>query len=141
MACPAPRESHAARMVRQREGTKNLKSVTVLAGRSPACDPARPRSAGGGFQIKGAQACGMGSGMGTEALQAWVRSVDGSGVLAGVGVGTAAAGAPRFRILTQWSGTGRPSSAACGRYMHGIAGGGVVPHAERLWCCATCPSE
>lgn len=77
MACLAPRESHAAQPCRQgrkrsrawkwkspdgsfsrcsraeRMGRRTRKSVAALAGRLPACDPARPRSAGAGFGSEG----------------------------------------------------------------------------------------
>lgn len=55
----------------QRMGRRTRKSVAALAGRPPACDLARPRSAGAGIRIKGAQACGMESGVGAETLRAW----------------------------------------------------------------------
>ena len=58
-----------------------------------------------------------------------------------VRVDTAAAGpAPCFRVSTPRSETGRPPSSARGGYAHGIAGGGVALHVERLRCCATRPS-
>ena len=77
MARLAPRESHAARAclqgrkrsrawklkspdgsfsrcsLAQRMGRRTRKSVAALAGRPPACDPARPRSAGAGFGSEG----------------------------------------------------------------------------------------
>lgn len=77
MACLASRESHAARACRQgrkrsrawlwkspdvsfsrcsraqRMERRTRKSVAALAGRLPACDPARPRNAGAGFGSEG----------------------------------------------------------------------------------------
>lgn len=59
-------------------GAKNpKKSVAALAGRLPACDPARPRSAGVGIRIKGARACGMESSMGAGASGHGMRFVGG----------------------------------------------------------------
>lgn len=51
-------------------GRRTRKSVAALAGRPPACDPARPRSAGAGFGSEGA---GMrhGIGHGRRGFRAW----------------------------------------------------------------------
>ena len=42
-----------ALFARGAHGAKNSKSVAALAGRPPACDPARPRSARAGFESEG----------------------------------------------------------------------------------------
>ena len=95
MACLASRESHAARACRQgrkrsrarklkypdvsfsrcsraeRMGRRTRKSVAALAGRLPACDPARPRSAGAGFGSEGRRRAAWNRARAPKALRAW----------------------------------------------------------------------
>lgn len=53
MEIEVSRRQFFALFARGAHGAKNPKSVATLAGRLPACDPARPRSAGAGFESKG----------------------------------------------------------------------------------------
>ena len=123
-------------------GRRTRKSVAALAGRLPACDPARPRSAGAGIRINGAQACGMESGMGAGASGHGMRSVgDCWGAREGY-VGTSRGGRRRVsESRRRYPNRDGLSRAAHGRYAHGAAGGEAALHAERLRCCAARPSE
>ena len=121
-------------------GRRTRKSVAALAGRLPACDPARPRSAGAGFGSEGRRraawnrtwapglpdmGCDLSAIAGALARVTSGRRVEDGGAF------------PRRRYPNR-DGLSR---AAHGRYAHGAAGGEAALHAERLRCCAARPSE
>ncbi len=131
MARLAPRESHAARACRQgrkrsqawkqkyhdgsfsrcsraqRMGRRTRKSVAALAGRPPACDPARPRSAGAGFGSKGRRLAAWN--------RAWAQGLPdmgcgksaAAGALVGVGGDIAAGTASRPQVAVSQHESGR----------------------------------
>ena len=123
-------------------GRRTRKSVAALAGRLPACDPARPRSAGAGFGPEGRRRAAWNP--------AWVPRLPGmgcdpsavAGALARLYVGTSRRGRRRVPE-SRCFGLKRDgiSRAACGRYAHGTAGGKAALHVEWLRCCATRSSE
>ena len=85
-------------------------------------------------------ACGMESGMGTEALRVWdaaCRRLQGRSRELAATSRRGRRRAPESRRFGPKR--GGVSRAACGRYAHGTADCEVVLHAERLRCCATRP--
>ena len=123
-------------------GRRTRKSVAALAGRPPACDPARPRSAGAGFGSEGRRRAAWNRAWAPRLCGHGMRPVGGCWAPTGIGDDVAAEteGVPESwcRGMSQ---DGRLSRVACGRCAHEIAGGEAFRCAERLRCCATRPSE
>lgn len=123
-------------------GRRTRNSVAALAGRPPACDPARPRSARAGFGSEGRRRAVWN--------RAWAPGLPDmgcdlsaiAGALARVYVGTLRGGRRRVsESRRRYPNRDGLSRAAHGRYAHGTAGGEAALHAERLRCCAARPSE
>lgn len=123
-------------------GRRTRKSVAALAGRPPACDPARPRSAGAGFRSEGRRRAAWNPAWAPRPSGHGMRSVgDCWGAREGY-VGTSRGGRRRVsESRRRYPNRDGLSRAAHGRYAHGAAGGEMVLYAERLRCCAARPSE
>ena len=121
---------------------RRTKKCRGPAGRPPACDPARPRSARAGFESEGRRravwnqawapglpdmGCDLSAIAGALARVTSGRRVEDGGAFPSRGAAT-----PNRDGL---------SRTAHGRYAHGAAGGEAALHAERLRCCAARPSE
>lgn len=134
------RRQFFALFARGAHGAKNSKKCRGPCGPPAGVRPCASKERRGGFRIKGAQACGMESGMGAGASGHGMRFAGGCwgarGVLCrDVGAGTEA----RFRVAVPRPYRDGTSQAAHGRYERGIAGGEMLLHMERLRCCATRP--
>lgn len=123
-------------------GRRTRKSVAALAGRLPACDPARPRSAGAGFGSEGRRRAAWNRTWAPRPSGHGMRPVgDCWGAREGY-VGTSRGGRRRVsESRRRYPNRDGLSRAAHGRYAHGAAGGEAALHAERLRCCAARPSE
>ena len=131
MACLAPRESHAARACRQgrkrsrawklkspdgsvsrcsraqRMGRRTRKSVAALAGRPPACDPARPRSAGADIRIGGRRRAAWNRAWAPRPSGHGMRPVGGCWAPAGIGDDVAAGTEAGSRVAAPRHESGR----------------------------------
>lgn len=123
-------------------GRRTRKSVAALAGRPPACDPARPRSAGAGFGSEGRRRAVWNPAWAPRPSGHGMRPIGGCwGAREGY-VGTSRGGRRRVsESRRRYPNRDGLSRAAHGRYAHGAAGGEAALHAERLRCCAARPSE
>lgn len=122
-------------------GRRTRKSVAALAGRLPACDPARPRSAGAGFGSEGRRRAAWNPAWAPRPSGHGMRPVGGCWAPAGIGDDVAAGTEAASESWCRYPNRDGLSRAAHGRYAHGAAGGEAALHAERLRCCAARPSE
>ena len=88
-------------------GRRTRKSVAALAGRLPACDPARPRSAGAGFGSEGRRRAAWNPAWASGPFGHGMRSVGGCWTPAGIGDDVTAGTEAGSRVAVTRSASGR----------------------------------